>query len=241
VINDGDATGWDFVSLVAWWNLYVLPALLVVASIAILVRRHAGAASIFGEEYTRSIRRIGLIHCVLALHSLISLVQELLTIRTMGIPGSNVGLVSSTISTLVNPALAFGLLRRRQTARRFAIGWYVFLSVIAVVVVHWMYHYGVDVDPATWPVQLASKVMPFFLLLVMLLSRTKRLFAKDARSKHLSQPGEGEGSLPLDPAQAGWPVVSVLTVLFLIVVCSNVVVDMAEWVYRLTCEAEAVP
>jgi hypothetical protein len=77
--------------------------------------------------------------------------------------------------------------------------------------------------------------------LVMLLPRTKRLFAKDARSKHLSEPGEGEGSLLLDPAPAGWPVVSVATVLFLLVVCSNLIVDTADWVYRLIFEAEAVP
>jgi hypothetical protein len=240
-MNEGDATEWDVVTLVAWWNLYALPVLLMVAAIAILVRRRAGARPNFSEDFARSIRRIGLIHCVLALHSLVSLVQELLTIRTMGIPGSHVGLVSSAISTLVNPALALGLLRWRQTARRFAIGWYVFLSMIAVVVVHWMYRYGVDVDPATWPVQLASKVMPFFLLSIMLLPRTKSLFAKDARSKHLSQPGDGEGSPPRALAPTGWPVVSVLTLLFLLVVCSNLVVDIADWVYRLTFEAEAVP
>jgi hypothetical protein len=240
-MNEGDATGWDIVTLVAWWNLYALPVLLVVAAIALLVRRRAGAASKFWEEYAQSVRRIGLIHCVLALHALISFVQEVLTIRIMGIPGSHVGLVSSTLSTLVNPALAFGLLRWRQTARRFAIGWYVFQSLIAVVVVHWMYRYGVDVDPATWPVHLTSKVMPFFLLLVMRLPRTKRLFAKDARSKQPSQPGDGEGSIPLAPAPVGWPVVSVLTALLLLVVCSNLAVDMADWVYRLTFEAEAVP
>ena len=57
--------------------------------------------------------------------------------------------------------------------------------------------YGVAVDPATWPVQLVSKVMPFFLLLVMLMPLTKRLFAKDARSKPLGKPGDDEGSLPL--------------------------------------------
>ena len=237
-MNEGEATEWDVVTLVAWWNLYALPVLLVVAAIAFLVRRRSGARLNSSNDFARSIRRIGLIHCVLALHSLISLAQELLTIRIMGIPGSHVGLVGSTISTLVNPALALGLLGWRQTARRFAIGWYVFLSVIAVVVVHWMYRYGVDVDPATWPVQLTSKVMPFFLLLVMLLPRTKSLFA---RSKQLNQPGDGEGSLPLALAPAGWPVVSVLTVLFLVVVCSNLVVDTADWVYRLTFEADAVP
>jgi hypothetical protein len=46
-------------------ELYVLPALLVVAHCHSGWPR-AGAASIFREEYIRSIRRIGLIHCVLA-------------------------------------------------------------------------------------------------------------------------------------------------------------------------------
>ena len=91
------------------------------------------------QDRSRSIRRIGLIHCALALHALISLVQELLTIRTMGIPESHVSLVGSSISTLVNPVLAFGLLRRRQAARRLAIGWYVILSLIAVLVVAWLW------------------------------------------------------------------------------------------------------
>jgi len=159
----------------------------------------------------------------------------------MGIPGSHVGFVGSAISTLVNPALALGLARRRQAARRFAIGWYVILSLIAIVVVAWMFRYGVDVDPATWPVQVASKVMPFFLLLVMILPSTKRLFAKSAQSKLAGQPGNGEDSLPITRAPASWPVVSLVTVLFLIVVCSNLAVDMVDWGYRLIFESEAIP
>jgi len=241
VVNEGGAAEWDFVTLVAWWNLYGLPALLVVVAIAIVVRRRSGPASIFGEHRVRSIRRIGLIHCALGLHALVSLVQELLTFRTMGIPGSHVGFVGSAISTLVNPALALGLARRRQAARRFAIGWYVILSLIAIVVVAWMFRYGVDVDPATWPVQVASKVMPFFLLLVMILPSTKRLFAKSAQSKLAGQPGNGEDSLPITRAPASWPVVSLVTVLFLIVVCSNLAVDMVDWGYRLIFESEAIP
>jgi hypothetical protein len=70
------------------------------------------------------------------------------------------------------------------------------------------------------------------------LPRTKRLFAKDARSKHFSQPGEARFARS---RTAGWPVVSLLTLFFLIVVCSNLVVDMADWGYRLTFESEAVP
>jgi hypothetical protein len=241
VAIDGSATEWDFLTLVAWWNLYALPALLVVIAITIAVRHRSGPTMTRWQDRSRSIRRIGLIHCALALHALISLVQELLTIRTMGIPASHVGLVGSSISTIVNPVLAFGLLRQRRAARRLAIGWYVVLSLIAVRVVTWLWHYGADVDPATWPVELVSKVMPFFLLLVMLMPRTKQLFAKDARAKLLSEPDGALGSLPPTESPAGWPVVSLLTQLFLIVVCSNLVVDVADWCYRLTFESEAIP
>jgi hypothetical protein len=118
----------------------------------------------------------------------------------------------------------------------------VILLLIAVVVVAWMFRYGVALDLATWPVQLVSKVMPVFLLLVMLLPLTKRVFAENARSeKTLTQKSQHEGSLPLPEAPAGWPVLPLLTLFFLIVVCSNLVVDMADWVYRLTFESEAVP
>jgi hypothetical protein len=241
VVNESGETLWDFVTLVAWWNLYGLPALLVAVAIADVVRRRSGPTTTRWHDRARSIRQIGLIHCALALHALLCLVQELLTMRTMGIPGSHVVLVGSAISTLVNPVLALGLLRRRQAARRFAIAWYVILSLIAVVVVAWMFRYGVDVDPATWPVQLVSKVMPFFLLLVMLLPLTKRLFVKDARSNLPSQPGEGGGSLPPTDVPVRWPVVSLLTVMFLIVVCSNLVIDMADWGYRLTFGSDSIP
>ena len=33
MVNEGGETLWDFVSLVAWWNLYGLPVLLVVVAI----------------------------------------------------------------------------------------------------------------------------------------------------------------------------------------------------------------
>jgi hypothetical protein len=241
MVNEGGETLWDFVSLVAWWNLYGLPVLLVVVAIAVVVRRRSGPTTTRWQDRSRSIRRIALIHCALALHALISLVQELLTIRTMGIPESHISLVGSTISTLVNPVLAFGLLRRSRTARWLAIGWYVILLLIAVVVVAWMFRYGVALDLATWPVQLVSKVMPVFLLLVMLLPLTKRVFAENARSENLTQKSQHEGSLPLPEAPAGWPVLPLSTLFFLIVVCSNLVVDTADWVYRLTFESEAVP
>jgi hypothetical protein len=240
VVNEGGATEWDFVTLVAWWNLYGLPVVLVVVAVAVVLGRRSGPTTSLWRDRSRSIRRIGLIHGVLALHSMVSLVQELLTARTMGIPGSHVAFVGSTISALVNPALALGLLRWRQIARRCAIGWYAILSLIAILVVAWMYRYGVDVDPATWPVQLVSKIMPFFLLLVMLLPPTKRLFAKDIRSKLVGQSGDDQVSLLLTHAPAGWPVVSLLTLLFLIVVCSNLVVDLADWGYRAVFESDAI-
>ena len=73
-------------------------------------------------------RRIGLIHCALALQALIFLVQELLTMRTMGIPESHISLVVRVDQHGGEPVLARPV-GWRQMARRFAIVWYMFLSL----------------------------------------------------------------------------------------------------------------
>ena len=191
--------------------------------------------------YSRSIRRIGYIHCVLALDAFTFVVQELLTIRRMGIPESHVDLVGSAISTLVNAVLAVGLLRRSQAARRFAIGWYMILVLVAALVVGWMWRYGVAIDPATWPTHFVSKVMPFVLLVIMFLPSTKRLFVSDAQSVRSTQHGDQARSSPSGVVPPGWPVVTSITCAFLIVVCSNFAVDTADWCYRLVFESSTVP
>jgi uncharacterized membrane protein len=234
-----DSIEWDFVTLVAWWNLYGLPVLLAVVAIAVLIRSGSRPRTTAWQDSLRTVRRIGLIHCALAIQALILLAQELITMRTMGIPGSHVGLVGGVISTVVNPVLAIGLLRRWSLARGVAIAWYVIRSLLAILVIVWRWYYQVAFDPATWPELAVSRIMPLFLLVVMLLPRVKRVFEKGTRAEPPSdKPSDREGATPLEEAPIGWPVVSLPTLLFLIVVCSNMVVDAADWGYRLAFESQ---
>jgi hypothetical protein len=232
--DGGDTIEWDFVTLAAWWNLYGLPVLLVVITIVVLVRNRSRPAKTAWLDSSRTVRRIALIHCGLAIQALISLAQELLIMRTMGIPESHIRLVGVIIGAVVNPLLGIGILWRRQVARRFAIAWYAILSLIAILGVAWLWYYRVAIDPASWPDQLISKVMPFFLFVVMLLPRTKRVFAKRAPSEPLlGESSKTDQALDQPPAPAGWQVAWLLTLLFLIVASSNLVVDSADWGYRL--------
>jgi hypothetical protein len=238
----GDAFEWDFITLSTAWNLYGLTALLVIVTVAVMVKGRSRHAASFGQDSIRTVRRIGLIHCALSVHALIALVQELLTIRTMGIPESHAGLISGIISTAMNPVLAVGVLRRWSWARRLAIGWYAFLSLLAILVIVWRWYYHVAFDPAAWPELAATKVMPLFLFVVMLLPRIERVFARRPRPASFEDKGKNPaeslasesapGEVEVEP-QVGWTVVSLVTLLFLIVVCSNFIVDAADSGYRL--------
>ena len=106
----------------------------------------------------------------------------------------------------------------------------------------WLYYYRVSIDLVRWPEQMTSKVLPIFLLMVMLLPRIKRVFAKPStveppvEAASNQQSGAGVAGAPV-----GWKVISISSLLFLTIVCSNVVVDAADWGYRLAFESESVP
>jgi hypothetical protein len=238
--DDSELMEWDFATLVAWWNLYGLPVLLlVVGAVAWLGERARRAAP---DGSLRTVGRIGLIHCGLAVWGLIALSQELLAIRATGNPQSHPSLVVAVFGSVVNPLLALGILRRRRGARRFAIVWYVFLSILAIVVSVWLSYYHVAVDAATWPQHLTSKFMPFVLLVVMFMPRIKRVFARPARAATSGPESSGLEVAPaLPPDSAGASVLSVIVLLLLVVVCSNLVVDAADWGYRVVTEPEAIP
>jgi hypothetical protein len=237
-----DAIEWDFVNLVAWWNVYGLPVLLAVVAIAVLIRSRSRPAPTTGRDSSRIVWRIGLIHCALAFQAWIFLAQALLTMRTMGIPESVVSPVTGLIDTVVNPVLAIGLLRRRPRARRLAIAWYAMRSLLGILVMVWRWYYLVPLDLATWPELAVSRIMPLFLFVVMLLPRINRVFVHEAKPGPLNaETGDPEpGSALLEPT-IRWPVVSLATLLFLIVGCSNLVVDAADWGYRLAFEPESIP
>jgi hypothetical protein len=221
-----DAIAWDFLTLVDAWNLYGLPVLLAIVVVVVLVRCRSRSVRAAWRAGSRTVLLVGLIHVALACQALISLVQELLTLRVMGIPQSFVSPVGAVFSSLVNPILAIGLLRHSRLVRRLAIAWYVLLSSLAALVAAWLIYYRVWVGLASWPDQLVAKVLPVLLLVVMFLPRIKRVF---------------QAHVPEEEPRDGWPLLSLLTLVFLIVVCSNLVVNAADWANRLIFESESLP
>jgi hypothetical protein len=231
-----DAIGWDFLTLVDWWNLYGLPILLGLVTIVVLVRARSARAGGVWRRGSRTVLLIGLIHCVLGLQALVFLAQELLTLRVMGIPQSFVSPVTAIFGSIVNPILAAGLLRHRGWARRVAIAWYAFLSSVAMLVVAWLFYYHVSVEAATWPDQLNSKILPLFLFVIMFLPGIKRVFETRNREE---RPTSVPADFDLVNKSASWPILSVLTLLFLIIACSNLIVNAADWGYRLAFDSES--
>jgi hypothetical protein len=236
--EDGEGVQWDFITLVAWWNLYLLPALLALVVVALVVRRRIRPAS-FGGAAT--IQRIGSIHLVLGLRALIHVAQELQTLRAMGILQSNP--VSNSINVLavvVNPLLGVGLWTLRPGARRGAIIWYLLWSGIAAWVTYWIWYYHTPVSLADWPDHVVGKLMPWILLFVMLLPQTRRVFASRSKSRYESMPGDDQGPAEetARSSQQDWPIVARVVVVLLIVACSTLVVDAADWVCRAISETE---
>jgi len=236
---------WDFLTLVMLWNIYGLPVLLVVVAIVVLIRRRSRSSTVVWLDGLRAVRLIGLIHYGLALRSLVQLIQELMTLRVMGVAESFANLICWALAVLVNPFLGLGLRRRRPRCRRWAMAWYAFLSLIAIVVTVWRWRYHAAFDPARWPDDLIGNGLPLFLLGVMLLPRIKRVFAAEVSSPREvdSEPSGREPAPALTktlstPAPAGWTIVSLLCLLLLIIVISTLVVDVVDWARRLVFEPE---
>jgi hypothetical protein len=239
----GDAAQWDWdlITLVGWWNLYLLPASLVTVVIGLVIHRRLRPESKAGLGAALTIQRIGLIHLVLGLRALLHLAQEAQTFRAMGIFQSNpVSNVITTLSVLINPLLGIGLWRLRPGARRGAIVWDLLWSLIAAWVTYWIWRYHAHVDPADWPDHVVGKALPWFLLFVMLRPQTRHLFASRSKSSSDAKPSEDEGPAAekVRPSQRDWPIVARVVIGLLIVACSTLVVDAADWVYRAINEAE---
>jgi hypothetical protein len=224
---------WDFLTCITWWNLYALPALLLVTGVFIFVqnrRRKTTDPAAINFDARRVVRIVALIHLGLGFHGAIRLVQELLTLRMMGVTESFANFIVESLAVIVNPLLAIGLWLARPMARFSAIAWYLFLSAIAVIVTHWYWYYHVPVEPRTWPNHLAGKLMPLFLLVVMFLPRVKQVFAR--KKKALLPPNEIDSTEPAPALHGRWSIVSLVALLFLIVVGSNLAVDSADWIER---------
>jgi hypothetical protein len=212
---DAEPIGWDFPTLAAWWNLYGLPALLLVVGV-VVVARQLTRGSMMTEPRRAAVRMVALIHLVLAVRAGIGLGQELLTLRTQGIPQSfpGTGLVAPAVSVVMNLIVGHGLWHLRPWGRRTAIGWDALAAALSALVVGWQWKYHAAVRLDQWPDYLVADGLPWFLLAVMLLPGTRRVFA--GSSVPSTTPGRPS---PL----------ALVTSLLLAVVTSTVVVDAAGW------------
>jgi hypothetical protein len=240
-----EPSAWGFLTLVAWWNLYGLPALLTIVAISAAlwhVRDHpppipAGPAE--DREARRrltrlaTIRAISFIHVGIALRAAVGLIQEILTIRTQGIPQSFpiTGLFLPAIAIPANLAIGHGLFRVRRWGRRAAIVWDALWAIVALAVVYWQWRYHAAVRLDQWPDYLVADVVPWILLALMLLPGTGRLF--DAPRDAI-----GGANQPQAPPQAvRFTPLFVVAILLLLVVVSTLVIDATDWIVRSIEEA----
>jgi hypothetical protein len=158
----------------------------------------------------------------------------------MGIFQSNpVSNLITALAVLINPLLGFGLWRLRPGARRVAIVWYLLCSLVAAGVAYWIWHYRAPVEPVDWPDHVVGKAMPWYLLFVMLRPQTRRLFSSRPRPDGNSKADENSVEKGAHPPQSDWPIVETAVIVLLLIACSTLLVDAADWIYRAVGETES--
>jgi hypothetical protein len=240
---EGDVpAAWDFRTLLLWWNLFALPALLLAAAALVVIKNRRLDRSIPADidlDGRRLVKILALMHLVISVQAVVRLTQELLTMREMGVTESFENLIGQTISVVVNPLLALGFWRAWRAARWMAFAWYVLLSVIGVIVTVFRLRFPVAVDPLWWADYFAGRLMPLFLLFVLFLPRVKRVFA---RPKVKPEADVAHAANEPEPARSPrWSIISVFALLCLIVVISNLAVDTADWVERSISASNDLP
>ena len=239
--GDGPS-GWDFLTLLTWWNLYTLPAALLAAGVTVVLwnrrfeRSSTGDASLDGR---RLVHIVALIHLGISVQAMVRLAQELLTMREMGVAESFANFIGQTISVAVNPLLALGFWRAWRWARRLAIGWYVLLSLIGVIVTVWRFRFHAPIDLTWWPDYFAGKLMPVFLLAVMFMPRVKRVFGRPRNA--LATDAQPAANEPEPNPVRRWSIISLIALLCMIIVFSNLAVDSADWIDRSLSTSELEP
>lgn len=168
--------GWvgeTFLNAVAAWNLYGLPALLLLTA-AIGWRR--GSPS-------RTVRRLGLFHLGLAAWSATRALDESLAYRVMGIFPSNpiTGLFGSLLAVACDLPVGIGLLRLSRRARWPAAALALFRMILAILVARWAWVHGAAVDPTEWPRHALTYLGPLVGLAVLTAPGTAGAFRGDDR------------------------------------------------------------
>lgn len=242
---EAEPGAWDFLTLTAWWNLYGLPALLIVVALFVAIRRCNCPVASSTEEPSddsrahpprwllKVIRSIALIHLGLAVRAGIALAQELLTLRAQGIPQSFpvTGIVIPAIAVVANLAIGHGLWRLRAWGRWAAIVWDALAAIMTALVTVWQWKYRATVRLDQWPDYFVADVLPWLLLVVMLLPLTGLLF--ELRRDVLAAGNEASPG----PRKRRLSWLRLLAVLLLIIVSSTLLVDAADWLVRMLNES----
>ena len=127
-------------------------------------------------------RAMALIHLGLGLRAGVALVQELLTLREQGIPQSFplTGMIFPAVAMLMNLAIGHGLWRLSPWSRVLAIVWNGLVGIITALAVAWQWRFRASVSPDQWPDYLVSVGLPWLLLIILLLPRTREAFRRPA-------------------------------------------------------------
>ncbi len=236
---------WDILTLIAWWNLYVLPALLILLALVVMIWRRKSSAvassktelsddsmALAGRWRYRTIRTIALVHLGLAVRAGMGLAQELMTLRAQGIPQSFpvTGIVIPAAAVMANLAIGHGLWRLRSWGLWTAIVWDALVAVITAMVTVWQWKYRAAVRVDQWPDYVVAVVLPWFLLLVMILPGTRSLFGP--RRDRMLAGEEAETEARYRRPSLLW----LFAFLFLIIVTSTLLVDGTDWVVRVLTE-----
>jgi hypothetical protein len=243
---DVELLGWDFQTLADRWNLFGLPALLVLVAFAVIcwnlrARETLSQVEAYGQDCAAAplaslgaVRLIALTHLLQAIRAGVGLARELLTLQSQGIPQSFpvTGIVVPAIAIIANLTIGHGLFHLRPWGRKAAIRWNALVAVITAMVAAWQWRYQATVRIDQWPDYLVADGLPWFRLVVMLLPDTRSVFTAGrdrVTEARRNAPGREHGRLSLT-----W----LLTFMLLIVVLSTLVIDAAGWLASALSESE---
>jgi hypothetical protein len=214
----------------AAFNIWVVPTVVaaVVAYVVLRTRRAAVRDPLRDRE--RAVRWIGLLNFGLALRAALRLVPEIDAFVRYG------GFSSFPISNVFWPVLAipfhtavgFGLRRLRTSARWGEVALNLFV-IAFILLAAWFWSFGATFDGADWPETAVAYVLPFFLVFVMLLPGTGRVFSRAHRAA-VAERAEGEN------VGARMGRVSIITLAFLVVLSAVLFVSAADLLIRYGCE-----
>jgi hypothetical protein len=217
----------DLVGLVAAFDLYVLPpAVAAVVLYAIVRGRRSGVHDPLRDR-ERAVRWVGLLNYGLALRALLMVVPEVVDYARFGaFPSFPVVNVFWPLAMAVAHAVVgLGVRRLRPWGRWSELA----LNAIAVgfllLAAARIWSFGESFDLAFWPELVAARVLPFFLLVVMLLPRTARVFSADYRASVAGRPPAPTPVVKPSP-------VTLMTLAFLVILGSVVAVNATDWMIR---------